>query len=125
MSKRPPNDASTSPLSRLFQPLQELGDKRKERVENINSSVTPYSMVPKIFHYDFCSIYRVPRRIFGPKTEKIATGCLYNSSIIPVPVTSYPIGIGIDFPLVKRLWCSAEVKKTWIFTSTPPHAFMA
>jgi hypothetical protein len=57
MSKRPPNDASTSPLSRLFQPLQELRDRRKERVENINSSVILYSMTPKIFHYYLCSVY--------------------------------------------------------------------
>jgi hypothetical protein len=47
--------------------------------------------------------------------------------------TSYPMGTGGSFPRVKRLGreadhsppTSAEVKKMWIYTSTPPYAFMA
>jgi hypothetical protein len=46
---------------------------------------------------------------------------------------SYPIGTGGYFPEVKRLGrevdhsppTSADVKKMWIYTSTPPYAFMA
>jgi hypothetical protein len=46
---------------------------------------------------------------------------------------SYPIGTGCSFPGVKGLGLeadhspatSAEVKKTWIYTSTPAYAFMA
>jgi hypothetical protein len=47
--------------------------------------------------------------------------------------TSYPIGTGALSPRVKRLGREAdhstpaivEVKKMWIYTSTPPYAFMA
>jgi hypothetical protein len=47
--------------------------------------------------------------------------------------TSYKIGTGGSFPGVKRqgreadhsLPTSAEVKKMWIYTSTPPYVFMA
>jgi hypothetical protein len=47
--------------------------------------------------------------------------------------TSYPKGTGSSFPGVKRPGrevnhsppTSAEVKKMWIYTSTPPYAFMA
>jgi hypothetical protein len=46
---------------------------------------------------------------------------------------SYPVGIGGSFQEVDRPGCeadlsspsSAEVKKTWIYTSTAPYAFMA
>jgi hypothetical protein len=48
---------------------------------------------------------------------------------------SYPMGTGGSFPgrEVKQQGCeadhsppaSAEVRKTWIYTSTPPYAFMA
>jgi hypothetical protein len=46
---------------------------------------------------------------------------------------SYPMGIGGSFSGIKRHWreadhsppASAEVKKMWIYTSTPPYAFMA
>jgi hypothetical protein len=49
------------------------------------------------------------------------------------PPTSYPMGTGGSFPGVKRPGrepdhsppTSAEVKKTRIYTSTPPYAFMA
>jgi hypothetical protein len=47
--------------------------------------------------------------------------------------TSYPMGTGGSFPGVKRPGreadhsppSSAEVKKMWIYTSTPPYAFTA
>jgi hypothetical protein len=47
--------------------------------------------------------------------------------------TSYPMGIGDLSPGIKRPGseadnsppASAEVKKIWIYTSTPPHAFVA
>jgi hypothetical protein len=47
--------------------------------------------------------------------------------------TSYTMGTGSSFPWVKRPGreadhsppTSAEVKKMWIYTSTPPYAFMA
>jgi hypothetical protein len=47
--------------------------------------------------------------------------------------TSYTMGTGGSFPAVKRPGreadhsppTSAEVKKMWIYTSTPPYAFMA
>jgi hypothetical protein len=47
--------------------------------------------------------------------------------------TSYPMGTGGSFPGVKRHGreadhsppASAEVKKMWIYTSTPTYAFMA
>jgi hypothetical protein len=47
--------------------------------------------------------------------------------------TSYTMGTGSSFPGVKRPWreadhsppTSAKVKKMWIYTSTPPYAFMA
>jgi hypothetical protein len=47
--------------------------------------------------------------------------------------TSYTAGTGGSFPGVKRPGreadhsppTSAEVKKIWIYTSTPPYAFMA
>jgi hypothetical protein len=47
--------------------------------------------------------------------------------------TSYTMGTGSYFPGVKRPGrevdhsppTSAEVKKMWIYTSTPPYAFMA
>jgi hypothetical protein len=47
--------------------------------------------------------------------------------------TSYKMGTGGYFPGVKRQGreadhsppASSEVKKTWIYTSTPPYAFMA
>jgi hypothetical protein len=47
--------------------------------------------------------------------------------------TSYKMGTGGSFPGVKRQGReaehspppSAEVKKMWIYTSTPPHVFMA
>jgi hypothetical protein len=47
--------------------------------------------------------------------------------------TSYPMGNGGSSPGVKRHVretdhsspTSAEVKKTWMYTSTPPYAFMA
>jgi hypothetical protein len=47
--------------------------------------------------------------------------------------TFYPIGTGGSYPDLKRPGCeadhspptSAEVKKMWIYTSTPPYAFMA
>jgi hypothetical protein len=47
--------------------------------------------------------------------------------------TSYTVGTGGSFPGVKRPVreadhsppTSAEVKKMWIYTSTPPYAFMA
>jgi hypothetical protein len=50
-----------------------------------------------------------------------------------VHATSYPVGTGGSFPGVKRSGCepdhtppdSAEVKKTWIYTSTPPFTFTA
>jgi hypothetical protein len=46
--------------------------------------------------------------------------------------TSYPIGTGVSFPGDKAAeveadhspQTSAEVKKMWIYTSTPPYAFM-
>jgi hypothetical protein len=46
---------------------------------------------------------------------------------------SYPMGTGDSFPGVKRQGreadhsplTSAEVKKMWIYTSTPPYVFMA
>jgi hypothetical protein len=46
---------------------------------------------------------------------------------------TYPMGTGGSFPGVKRQGretdhspsTSAEVKKTWIYTSTPPYIFMA
>jgi hypothetical protein len=46
---------------------------------------------------------------------------------------SYPMGTGALSPGVKRSGreadhstpTSAEVKKTWVYTSTPPYAFMA
>jgi hypothetical protein len=45
---------------------------------------------------------------------------------------SYAMGTGGSFSEVKRPWgeadhspsTSAEVKKTWVYTSTPPHVFM-
>jgi hypothetical protein len=45
---------------------------------------------------------------------------------------AYPLGTGGCFPVVKRLGreadhsfpSSADVKKTWIYTSTPPYAFL-
>jgi hypothetical protein len=45
---------------------------------------------------------------------------------------SYPMGTGGSFPGVKRSGreadhsplTSAEVKKTWVYTSTPPYAFL-
>jgi hypothetical protein len=48
-------------------------------------------------------------------------------------ITSYIMGTGSSFPGVKRPGrevnhsppTSAEVKKMWIYTSTPPYAFMA
>jgi hypothetical protein len=47
--------------------------------------------------------------------------------------TSYPMGTKGSFPGVKRPGreadhspqTSTEVKKTWVYTSTPPHVFMA
>jgi hypothetical protein len=47
--------------------------------------------------------------------------------------TSYTMGTGSSFPGVKRPGreadhsppTSAEVNKMWIYTSTPPYAFMA
>jgi hypothetical protein len=47
--------------------------------------------------------------------------------------TFYTMGTGSSFPGVKRLGreadhsppTSVEVKKMWIYTSTPPYAFMA
>jgi hypothetical protein len=47
--------------------------------------------------------------------------------------TSYKMGTGGSFPGVMRQGreadhsppTSAEVKKTWIYTSTPPYVFMA
>jgi hypothetical protein len=47
--------------------------------------------------------------------------------------TSYPMCTGGSFTVVKRpgrdaehsLPASAEIKKMWIYTSTPPYAFMA
>jgi hypothetical protein len=49
------------------------------------------------------------------------------------PLTSYPMDTGALSPGVKRQGreadhsppASAEVKKIWIYTSTPPYAFMA
>jgi hypothetical protein len=47
------------------------------------------------------------------------------------PPISYPMGIGGFSPGVKRREAdhsspaSAEVKKKWIYTSTPPYTFMA
>jgi hypothetical protein len=49
------------------------------------------------------------------------------------PLTSYPIGTGASFPGGKlqvsefdhSLLASADVKKMWIYTSTPPYIFMA
>jgi hypothetical protein len=46
---------------------------------------------------------------------------------------SYPMGTGSLSPAVKRQGreanhsppSSAEVKKMWVYTFTPPHAFMA
>jgi hypothetical protein len=48
-------------------------------------------------------------------------------------LASYPVGNGCSFPGVKRPGreadlsppTSAEVKKTWVYTSTPLYAFMA
>jgi hypothetical protein len=48
-------------------------------------------------------------------------------------ITSYTMGTGSSFPGVKRPGrevhhsppTSVEVKKMWIYTSTPPYAFMA
>jgi hypothetical protein len=56
----------------------------------------------------------------------VQTGC-------GVHTTSYPMVIGALPPAVKRPGretdhsppTSAEVKKTWTYTSTPPHVFMA
>jgi hypothetical protein len=50
-----------------------------------------------------------------------------------VHITSYPMGTEGSFSGVKRQGreadhsppTSAEVKKTWIYTSTPAHAFIA
>jgi hypothetical protein len=42
--------------------------------------------------------------------------------------TSYPIGTGVKRPGLESDHsppASAEVKKTWIYTSTPPYTFMA
>jgi hypothetical protein len=45
-----------------------------------------------------------------------------------IHLTSYPMGIGRSFPGGKADHSSpatAEVKKMWIYTSTPPYTFMA
>jgi hypothetical protein len=64
--------------------------------------------------------------IFLVCTQVVQTG----SGVHP---TSYTMGTGGSFPGVKRPErvadhsppISAEVKKMWIYTSTPPYAFMA
>jgi hypothetical protein len=63
---------------------------------------------------------------FSYSTFKSQTGSGVHS-------TSYKMGIGGSFPGVKRQEreadhsprTSAEVKKTWVYTSTPPYVFMA
>jgi hypothetical protein len=52
---------------------------------------------------------------------------------LEVHPASYPMGTGGFFPGVKRPGreadhsppATAEIKKIWIYTSTPPYAFMA
>jgi hypothetical protein len=49
-----------------------------------------------------------------------------------VHTASYPMGTGASFPGIKRPGREAdvshtnidEIKKTWIYTSTPPYVFM-
>jgi hypothetical protein len=65
----------------------------------------------------------------GPQTKQDAS-IHYGKGVHP---TTYPMGTGGSFPGVKRPGreadhsppASAEVKKMWIYTPTPPHAFMA
>jgi hypothetical protein len=53
--------------------------------------------------------------------------------LLHIHPTSYKMGTGGFFPDVKRQGCEAdhsppnsdEVKKMWIYTSTPPYVFMA
>jgi hypothetical protein len=69
------------------------------------------------------------RRLGGPQSR---SGRLGKEKILDPTGTSYPKGIGGSFPGVKRPGreadhsppASTEVKKMWIYTSTPPFAFM-
>jgi hypothetical protein len=64
---------------------------------------------------------------------RIPTPYFFNTHFNIVHPTSYTMGTGSSFPGVKQPGreadhsppASAEVKKIWIYTSTPPYAFMA
>jgi hypothetical protein len=72
------------------------------------------------------TIYWLDDRAVGSLLHVVHTG----SGAHPV---SYPMGTGALSPGIKRLGSAAdhspptiaEVKKTWIYISTPPYVFMA
>jgi hypothetical protein len=73
-------------------------------------------------------------KYLGSGDSQISLSFSYRQIGYGVHPTSYLMGTGRSFTgRIKRLWCeadhshpaSAEVKKIWIYTSTPPYAFMA
>jgi hypothetical protein len=83
------------------------------------------------FVYSFPTLF-VPNGVSWDSVVGIATGYGLETGSGVHP-TSYPTGPGGSFPGVKQLGreadhsspVSAEVKKMWIYTSTPPYAFIA
>jgi hypothetical protein len=76
---------------------------------------------------------RAPYWYASPHTSSVLSPSLYQCFLVILHFTSYPMVLGALSPGVKRPGreadhspsTSAEVKKTWIYTSTPPYAFMA
>jgi hypothetical protein len=60
---------------------------------------------------------RFPARVIFVLLHSVHSGSRFRP-------TSYPTSTGALSPWVKSLYV-AEVKNTWIYTSTPPYVFMA
>jgi hypothetical protein len=71
---------------------------------------------------ELCSFFIIKNFYFSNRLDRLS-----------VHKTSYTMGTGSSFPGIQRPGretdhstpTSAEVKKMWIYTSTPPHVFMA
>jgi hypothetical protein len=114
----------------------------------------PVSLLPKASHSEFCYCFFHLSNMWAgiaQSVSQLATGWMTKVSEFEswwdqefllllviqtgsgVHPTSYPMGTGGSFPGVKRPgreadhWppASAEVKKSWVYQSTPLYAFMA
>jgi hypothetical protein len=113
-------------------------DQNRKIMKNIRGSASCYPVQNLLFSYvlyrrysDWLQAGRPIDQSSGPGRVKNFLHCVQTGS--GAHPASYPMGTGGSFPGVKRQGreadhsppTSAEVKKMWIYTYTPPYAFMA